>query len=161
MMLRAVWQMLSRQETGSMHEASAMNILILYGTTEGQTRKIAQFMHDRLDDADHRVTLIDAAAAHGSLDPRAFDVVFIAASLHMERYQPAVTGFVHRHANGLSHVKAAFVSVSLAAAGHDEEDKTGLQKCVAEFARTTGWTPKTVLHVAGAFRFAQYDFFKS
>jgi menaquinone-dependent protoporphyrinogen oxidase len=55
---------------------------------------------------------------------------------------------------------SAFVSVSLSAAGRDEDDIQGLAACVAEFQRSTGWTPQCVHHVAGAFRYTQYDFFK-
>jgi menaquinone-dependent protoporphyrinogen oxidase len=55
---------------------------------------------------------------------------------------------------------AAFVSVSLSAAGTDEDDVKGLAQCVSDFTRRTGWTPATVHHAAGAFRYTQYDFFK-
>jgi len=50
--------------------------------------------------------------------------------------------------------------VSLAAAGEDEEDIEGLKKCVADFTHKTGWTPNSVHHVAGAFRYTTYDFLK-
>ena len=36
-----------------------MNVLVFYGTTEGQTRKIAQFVSDRLDVRGHEARLID------------------------------------------------------------------------------------------------------
>jgi len=40
-----------------------MNVLVFYGTTEGQTRKIAQFVSDRLGVRGHEARLIDAAEA--------------------------------------------------------------------------------------------------
>ena len=36
-----------------------MKLLIVYGTTEGQTRKIARYMEDVLQDAGHKVTIAD------------------------------------------------------------------------------------------------------
>jgi menaquinone-dependent protoporphyrinogen oxidase len=137
-----------------------MKALILYGTTEGQTRKICQFIRDRLVAAGDDVNLVEATAAAPDLDPRAFDAVAVAASLHGGRYQAAIEDLAHRHADALSAAGAVFVSVSLAAAGHDEDDVKGLGQCVADFTRRTGWTPAAVEHVAGAFRYTQYDFMK-
>jgi menaquinone-dependent protoporphyrinogen oxidase len=137
-----------------------MTCLVLYGTTEGQTRKIVTFLRDRLAQRGHAITLVDAVETPPDLDTRRFDRVVVAASLHIGRYQAAVEHWVHRQAAALSGAHATFLSVSLAAAGTDEDDVTGLAQCLAEFTRRTGWTPATVHHVAGAFRYTQYDFFK-
>ena len=53
------------------------------------------------------------------------------------------------------------LSVSLSAAGTDAEDWAGIHKCVAQFEADTGWIPGRVEHVAGAFRFSEYDFFRA
>jgi menaquinone-dependent protoporphyrinogen oxidase len=137
-----------------------MNCLIIYGTTEGQTRKIVGFLRDALAKDGHAVTLVDAVEALPDLDPRRFDRVLVAASLHAGRYQAAIEDWAHRQAAALSEKGAAFLSVSLAAAGSDEDDVKGLAQCVEEFRRRTGWTPALVHHAAGAFRYTQYDFFK-
>jgi len=137
-----------------------MNCLIVYGTTEGQTRKIVTFVRDRLARAGHEVTLADAADGPPDLDRRRYDRVIVAASLHVGRYQAAVEDWVRRNATALADSGAAFVSVSLAAAGTDEDDVRGLAQCLDEFKRHTGWAPAVVHHAAGAFRYTQYDFFK-
>jgi menaquinone-dependent protoporphyrinogen oxidase len=64
-------------------------------------------------------------------------------------------------ARELDRVPALFLSVSLTAAGKDAGDWEGLRASVARFTQETGWTPARVEHVAGAFRFSEYDFFKS
>jgi menaquinone-dependent protoporphyrinogen oxidase len=135
-------------------------ILVLYGTTEGQTRKIARFIADRLTARGSEVTLIDAAEAEAELDPRAFGAAVIAASLHAGHYQSAVVDFVRRHRDALDVMPTAFVSVSLSAASHDADDLDGLARCLADFEHRTRWTPREVHHAAGAFRFTQYDFLK-
>jgi len=137
-----------------------MKCLIVYGTTEGQTRKIGNFLRDRLAENDHEVTVVDALEPPAGLDPRGFDRVLVAASVHIGKYQAAVEDWVRRQADVLSRKRAVFVSVSLAAAGTDEDDVQGLAHCVREFTRRTGWTPAVVHHVAGAFRYTEYDFFK-
>jgi len=137
-----------------------MKVLIVYGTTEGQTQKIAAFVADRLLARGHGVRLADAGVDADCPDPMDFDAVLVAASLHAGRYQHAVIEFVRRCRATIGARKNAFLSVSLAAAGHDAEDRAGLEGCVATFVRESGWTPGKIHHVAGAFRYTAYDFFK-
>ena len=138
-----------------------MNFLIVYGTTEGQTRKISQFVADRIRTHAHEVTLLDStsdtardAKLHG------FDGVIIAASLHVGMYQAAIEDFVRSRHDTLNSLRTAFLSVSLAAASKDSEDLRGLEKCVERFTMATSWRPGEIDHVSGAFRYTQYDFFK-
>jgi menaquinone-dependent protoporphyrinogen oxidase len=138
-----------------------MNILLLYGTTEGHTRKIAQFIAQRLDNAGHTVKMVEAMLLPAGLDPGAYDASIVAASVHVGHYQPRVVDFARKHHAALNAKPAAFISVSLAAAGQDDDDVQGIARCAEAFARDTGWTPTQVHHVAGAFRFTQYDFFKT
>jgi menaquinone-dependent protoporphyrinogen oxidase len=137
-----------------------MNCLIVYGTTEGQTRKIVTFLRDGLARAGHAVTLVDAVDPRADLELQGFDRILVAASVHIGRYQAAIEDWAHRHAAALSKAGAWFLSVSLAAAGTDEDDVKGLAQCVDDFTKRTGWTPATVHHAAGAFLYTQYDFFK-
>lgn len=137
-----------------------MKILIAYATTEGQTRKIARFAADRLADAGHAVELLPAAEA-GGLDPGRFDAAILAGSIHAGRFQHALVELVQAHLSGLAAVPTLFLSVSLSAAGDDAEDRKGIDDCVRRFTAETGWAPGRVAHVAGAFRFGEYDFFRS
>lgn len=52
---------------------------------------------------------------------------------------------------------AAFISVSLSAAGGDPRDLAGLRDCLARFERETLWHPSRVHHAAGAMLFSAYD----
>lgn len=137
-----------------------MRILIVYATTEGQTRKVARHVFDQLGDAGHAVALIAAEEA-GGLDPAGYDAAIVAGSVHGGRYQKELVAWAKAQARGLAGVPTLFLSVSLTAAGRDAQEWEGLEGCVARFADETGWTPGRVEHVAGAFRFSEYDFFKS
>ena len=137
-----------------------MNLLLLYGTTEGQTRKITQFVADRLAKLGHQTLMVNAIDATAEADPRGFDAVIIAASLHTGRYQSGVVHFVNQHLADIDARPNAFLSVSLAAASDDEDDALGLERCVIDFSQQTRWSPQRIHHVAGAFRYTSYDFFK-
>lgn len=137
-----------------------MKILIVYATTEGQTRKVARFVFDRLAEAGHATQLIGAHEA-GGLDVSRHDGVIVAGSVHAGRYQKELAAWVGAEAARLGAMPTLMLSVSLAAAGQDPDDWTAIRGCVDRFAEETGWTPGRVEHVAGAFRFSEYDFFKS
>ncbi len=136
-----------------------MRILLVYGTTEGHTRKIARFAAGRLEADGHDVTLADAADGEAR-DPAGFQAALVCASLHIGRYQAPVVHFARVHQAALNAMPSAFVSVSLAAVGHDPADAKGLADCLAQFERETGWTPRFVCQAAGAIRFSTYDFFR-
>lgn len=57
-----------------------MKILIGYGTTEGQTRKIAEWTANRVRQRDCEVELRDSAALVSDLDLTAFDAFIVAGS---------------------------------------------------------------------------------
>ncbi|MBV8405253.1 MAG: protoporphyrinogen oxidase [Gammaproteobacteria bacterium] len=135
-----------------------MRVLLVYGSSEGQTRKIAAFAADCLRSLGHRVICADAKDALALPHPGEFDAVLIAASVHLGRYQPAVIRFVRQHRAAISARPNAFLSVSLAAAGRESDDIAGLEKCVADFEESSGWTPQLIHHAAGAFRYSAYGF---
>jgi menaquinone-dependent protoporphyrinogen oxidase len=137
-----------------------MKILVLYGTTEGQTRKIAEFIARHLRDIGDAVSLVDATGDLSTVEVRDHDAAIVAASLHAGEYQKPVVHFARANHAWLNMMPSAFVSVSLSAAGSDPEDLKGIADCAERFKTETGWTTAEVHHVAGAFRFTEYDFFK-
>lgn len=71
-------------------------ILILYGTTDGHTAKIARRLGDtlRARGADSDVVNV----AHATPRPAGYDGVIVAASVHTGAYQPEVRQWVRTHA---------------------------------------------------------------
>ncbi len=80
-----------------------MNVLMVYGTTEGHTRKIAERVGARLQEQRHTVEIRNAETLKPSFDPGTFDAVVVAASVHQDRHQEPVSDFVSacREANEL------------------------------------------------------------
>ncbi len=134
-----------------------MKILIIYGTTEGQTRKISHFMEVVLKDGGHEVTVADASETPPS--PALYDAVIIGASIHMHRYQSAVLHYIMRHLEALRKMPGAFFSVCLAIASDFEEEHKEARKITADFLKHAGWEPVMTTQIAGALKYTQYDFF--
>ena len=134
------------------------HILILYGTTEGQTRKIATVIGDTMHDHGHSVELVASTAFNGPLPAAAFDGVIVGASVHTGRHQEAVARFVTENRTALMTLPTAFFSVSLAVLdkAHPEE----ATDYVTRFLDETGWAPDLVETVAGALRYTKYGFIK-
>ena len=135
-----------------------MKILIVYGTTEGQTRKIANFLKDEAEKLGHLVTLTDSTG--NPPFPAGYDVVLIGASIHMHKYQSSVFNYVKDNAETLNEITSGFFSVSLAAASDDPEEQKELAGITKAFKDDTGWKPVDVEQMAGALLYTKYDFFK-
>ncbi|WP_050928051.1 flavodoxin domain-containing protein [Aestuariivita boseongensis] len=137
-----------------------MNILICYASTEGQTRKIAQFCAGQLIAKGHSVEVISAGDAD-ELDLGVFDAAILAGSVHLGRIQSELGDFARTHAAVLNGMATLYLQVSLARAGEEETDMAELAAIASRFCADSGWTPGAIHQIAGAFRFTQYDFFKA
>ena len=132
-------------------------ILVLYGTTEGQTGKIAHTLADALRAAGVSADVADAGADWP--DARRYDAVIVAASIHAGGYQRAVRRWVRAHAGVLNEKPTAFVSVCLAILQREARVHQELSAIVDRFVRSTGWRPSTTKHVAGALAYSRYNWF--
>ena len=92
-----------------------MDVLIVYGTNEGQTRKIADWAATYIREREHYIELRDSAASMSDLDLETFHAFIIAASVHQQFHQETVTNFVIAHHQLLNTKPSAFISVSLSA----------------------------------------------
>ncbi|MGI9302901.1 MAG: flavodoxin domain-containing protein [Gammaproteobacteria bacterium] len=134
-------------------------ILILYGTTEGQTRKIAERAAEIVGDSGHAVNVADGTS---EVQPAGcYDAVIILASVHQGKHQASITHYVKSNFSMLERIPTAFLSVSLAAASPEPQGRTEAAKYMQDFLeQETGWTPDRSHCVAGALRYTRYDFFK-
>lgn len=137
-----------------------MSMLVVYGTTEGQTRKIATFIAERARNRDEDVKLLDSTNLPRDLNVGGFDAVIAAGSVHNGRHQAALLEFVRDHREILGSKPSAFVSVSLSMASGDKEGRLDAAECADRFLKAVEWQPTVTHLVAGALRYTQYDFFK-
>jgi menaquinone-dependent protoporphyrinogen oxidase len=133
-------------------------ILILYGTTEGHTEKVARFLTNQLRWKGAIVHSVQAGPADP--DPGEYDAVIVAASVHAGGYQSAVVRWARAHAEALSGKPSAFVSVCLAVLQKDLKVQRELGAIVNRFEARTGWKPAQVKLVAGALPYTRYGWLK-
>lgn len=135
-----------------------MKILIVYGTSEGHTRKIARFMEEVLQGGGHSVVIADATDDPPS--PDGFEAVLIGGSIHVHKYQSSIGNYILSHLDTLNKTYSAFFSVSMAVASKIEKEHVEAQKIALDFLEKTGWVPNEVQHIAGALKYTEYDYFK-
>src|SRR6476620_8450870 len=131
------------------------NVYIPYGTVEGQTARIAEYIAYVIREHGHEARTADLQTAGDAL-PDGYDAVIVGASVHVGKHEGAVTDFVKANRATLERLPSALFSVSLAAHG-DEENAEGY---VEKFEQETGWRPSHVGLFAGALLYTQYGFLK-
>jgi menaquinone-dependent protoporphyrinogen oxidase len=136
------------------------NILIVYGTTEGHTRKIAQRIGGFIRGMGHNAEVVDSADVREDFRADGFNAFIVMGSLHQGNHQRSLVHFVKKHHDELQLAPSAFLSVSLTAAHKEGDHRQELQKCVDQFVDETNWTPTEWIPVAGALMYVEYDWFK-
>ena len=132
------------------------SVLIVYGTGDGQTEKIARYMAHCVDVSGIPVVLVNAASG-ANPDPTGFGSVIVAASVHAGGYQRAVRKWVTRHADRLNNMPTAFVSVCLGVLEHKAAVDAELARIMTAFFDRTRWHPGTREIVAGALKYTRYN----
>lgn len=132
-------------------------ILIVYGTSYGQTQKIAGRIGERARFHGHQVTLLNAQGIRGTLTLDDCDAVIIGGSVLYGRYQRALERFVSSHRIKLDRLPGtAFFSVSMAAARSTPAAQAEVKKSLDRFLQRTGWHPRSVTSFAGALVYTRY-----
>jgi len=135
-----------------------MKILIAYGSTEGQTKKIAVSIADTIRGMGHEAALLDTSNLQSDIKADAFDKIILAASVHEERHQESIEVFVLGNIHILKSKPTLFLSVSLAAAFDNGADDA--QRYIDIFAENVGWKPETCVPVAGAIKHDEYGHYR-
>ena len=134
-------------------------ILVMYGTTDGHTAKIAAFVAEVLTRAGARVDVAQAGSAKAP-SPGEYTGVVVAASLHAGGYQREVARWVKHHGPDLLDKPTAMISVCLGILQHDPKVWADLDAKIDRFLHRTGWRPTVVKVVAGAIPYSRYGWLK-
>jgi menaquinone-dependent protoporphyrinogen oxidase len=139
-------------------EALMARILILYGTTDGHTVRIAESIRDTLLARGDQVDVVEAGRT--GPNPADYAGIVVAASVHGGRYQRHVRSWVRTNVYALDNKPTAFVSVSLGVLQQEPEVQREVQAIVTRFLLSTGWRPTITKNVAGALMYRKYGWFK-
>ena len=134
---------------------------VVYATTEGQTRRIAERIAERLREhgLDSRAMAITSDEAT-RVDWSRVRGAVVGASLHLQKHQPEAVSFARRYHRELSAVPSMFVSVSLAAASKNADSVDAARHLAERFATDTKWRPLRVSSMAGRLAYTQYSWWK-
>ena len=135
-------------------------VLMLYGTTDGHTAKVASVVASTLRAAGCDVDSICATRPQAAVSPASYDAVIVAASVHEGRFQHAVRRWVRAHPAGLAGRPTAFLPVCLAVREHRPEARVEINRIVERFLTACRWRPTAVRLVAGAVPYTRYGWFK-
>jgi menaquinone-dependent protoporphyrinogen oxidase len=130
-------------------------IMIGYGTTEGQTARIAEYIADVIRGQSHEARVVDLKQPRG-LSPDDYDALIVGGSIHMGKHEEHVVNYVKTNRATLERLPSAFFSVSLAAHG----DMDNARAYVENFVQESGWRPAQVGYFGGALLYRQYGFMK-
>jgi len=136
----------------------ATRVLVLFGTTDGHSAKVAGRVGKTLRDEGCNVDVIDVASNRPEAED--YGAAVLVASVHAGEYQAEVLDWARRQARALNAMPSAFVSVSL---GELQDDPKVKQESLAireRFLEKSGWKPTAALPVAGALMYSRYNIVK-
>lgn len=136
------------------------SFLILYGTSEGQTAKVATCLADTLKARGHAATTRDISEAGEEIDLAAFDAALVGSSIHVGQQHADIQAFVKTHREALRERPTAFFQLSLNIADPREEKRAEAAQYMDAFLEETGWHPDRIGHFGGALRYSKYGFLK-
>lgn len=133
-------------------------ILVIFGTTDGHTAKVARIFGEQLRFCGDDVEVVDAAERFPN--PAEYDAVAVAASVHAGGYQRAIVRWTDRNHEALNRKPTIFLSVCLGILQPDPAVHRDLTRIVNDFLESTSWRPVETRFVAGALKYTQYNIFK-
>ena len=133
-------------------------ILIVFGTTDGHTKKDADAVAAAMRGSGVVVHVVEAGKPNVS--PTGFDGIIVAASVHASGYQRSVRRWLRQHAAALGNAPTAFVSVSLGVLQQEPAVQNQLRTIVHRLCTESGWQPMLIKHVAGALPYTRYNILK-
>jgi len=132
-------------------------VLVLYGTSEGQTAKIARAIAVSLNAGAIDTDVVQA----GTIDPRPchYAGVIVAGSVHGGGYQKPVAKWIRAHLAEFGIQPTAFVSVCLSVRSTKQNERDEARAIPRRFVDELGWHPTVIKVVAGALPYTKYNFF--
>jgi menaquinone-dependent protoporphyrinogen oxidase len=136
---------------------SERRILLVYGTSYGQTAKIAARIASVLRDEGCDVTAVkgDDPTLPRTLAP--YDAVVVGGSIITGHHQRYLERFVHAARAELLRLPTGFFSVSGSAGSPLATVRADADRCVARFLARTAWRPDMIATFGGAIAYTRYN----
>lgn len=132
-------------------------ILIIFGTSYGQTEKIAVRIAGGLQSRGFSIELCNAATCRPS-PLEEYTAVVVGSSIIARGHQPSIKQFVRNNVEMLNRRPSAFFQVSASAGSASADGRAAAQKILDDFVTEFGWTPVLSASIAGAINYTRYNF---
>ena len=131
-------------------------ILIIYSTTDGQTRKICHRLQQVIEQLGHQVTAV-SIQEEPQIDVAVFDKIVIGASIRYGKHSPQIINFIEKNRLLLESKPNAFFSVNVVAR-KAEKSKPEQNPYLQKFLKRISWKPRELAVFAGKIDYPSYRF---
>ena len=133
-----------------------MGDLIIYSSTDGQTKKICETIKENLPSGNKFKLISLDEALYFNLEK--CEKIIIGASIRYGRHNKKVLDFIIKNKNILDLKKTAFFSVNVVAR-KEEKSTPETNPYVLNFLKKTNWKPDKLSVFAGKVDYPNYNFF--
>jgi menaquinone-dependent protoporphyrinogen oxidase len=135
-----------------------MHILIIYGSVEGQTHKIAERIAEVLRNQGQQVTTLSGERVPADFSLDQYDAAIVGGAIYIGKYPKYIKTFVSRYRDRLNSIPSAFYTVCMGIRSQRPESREEALQFGPNFFAETGWQPKLSATFAGAVKYTQYNF---
>ena len=132
-----------------------MNSLIIYSTTDGQTKKICESIkNNSINKNSYEITSLEEAF---NKEIEKYDQIIIGASIRYGAHSPRVYKFIKNNKDILNKKKSAFFSVNVVAR-KPEKSTPDTNPYIRKFLKKSSWQPKKLGVFAGKIDYPKLGF---
>ena len=132
-----------------------MNSLIIYSTTDGQTKKICETLKENSIDKNFYEIISLDEAFHKEI--KKYEKIIIGASIRYGRHNPRIYKFIEMNKEVLEKKKSAFFSVNVVAR-KSEKNTPDTNPYIIKFLKKSEWQPKKLGVFAGKIDYPRLSF---
>tara|TARA_B100001121_G_scaffold298585_1_gene306343 strand:- start:615 stop:1136 length:522 start_codon:yes stop_codon:yes gene_type:complete len=132
-----------------------MNSLIIYSTTDGQTKKICETLKENSIDKNFYEIISLEEAFHKEIER--YEKIIIGASIRYGRHNPKIYEFIKMNKEVLEKKKSAFFSVNVVAR-KSEKNTPDTNPYIMKFLKKSEWQPKKLGVFAGKIDYPRLSF---
>ena len=133
-----------------------MKSLIIYSSTDGQTKKICEVIRENFNNKEFIEILPLEDAFH--LNINNYDQIILGASIRYGNYKSNLFKFIKYNIKILETKKNAFFSVNVVAR-KNEKNTPDTNPYINKFLKKTNWRPKKIEVFAGKVDYPNYNLF--
>ena len=130
------------------------NILLIYSSTDGHTKKISLKLKQIIEQSRHQVTVLPIEDV-AQIDLSVFDKIVIGASVRYGKHSSLIVDFIECNREGLETRPNAFFSVNVVARKPEKKDPEN-NPYLQKFLKRLSWEPKQLEVIAGKIDYPSY-----